>query len=265
MLPLGQPDKHEGQGYRRNIWKILPVVLLAVLGLCPGPLFAQTPAAQDMARFLAVFRQMQDLPAYQYETETDATYPDGQKDKLETRLCVNRKAKKLFYSTNSALLIIDDQWIYSADLFNKGVSILNKRKYYEYKDQLPDVNAFFNGGLIKGLADSTMFKNAVVRKIDRNGDLLTFRLGFPKGFYIQAFTMVYDTRTALPQMIRFRVKYVQGRKADGTEQATVYETVCKNYTKAVPDKTFDTGRYFRVAGGKVQLLQFKNYEVSSVL
>lgn len=265
MLPVGQHDKHEEQGHRRNIWKVFPVVLLAVLWLRPAPLCAQQARRDDMAEFLSVFRELQALPAYQYETETDARYPNGQKDKLETRLCVNRKEKKLFYQTSSQVLVINNDWIYSADLFHQTVSILRKSKYPEYRKQLPGFNDLFNGGLIKGLIDSMVLKHAAVSKTDRNGDLLTFRLSFPKGFYVEQFIMVYNTRTALPEVIRFRARYAEGRRADGKEQATVYETVCRHYSKQVPDNVFDTRKYFHVEGGKVQLSRFKNYKASSVL
>lgn len=256
MLPAGQSRK--GQ----NGFAMLLCLMLCIAGLSPAR--AQS-AQQDMARFRAVFQKIQSLPAYQYETVTNATYPNGQKDQLNTRFCVDRNKKRLYYKTNSELLIISDQWIFSADLFNKQISIFNKSKYAKYKDQLPDFNAFFNSGLIKSLADSTIFRYATVRKMDTSGDLLTFKLGFPKGFYVEDFVLVYNMKTALPNTIRFRQKYANGQQAGSSAKSSVYETVCKNYTREVSENTFDTRKYFYIGGGKVRLLQFKNYHVSSVL
>jgi len=243
------------------------VGMLLCIILCTGAtasLRAQSPQ-QDMAKFRAVFQKIQDLPVYQYETVTDASFPNGQKDRLTARLCVDRKNKRLYYKTNSELLIIGQQWIYSADLFNKRINIFNKNQYPKYKDRLPDFNGFFKGGLIKNLMDSVIFRYASACKADRSGDLLTFRLNFPKGFYVEDFVLVYDTKTELPRTIRFRLKYAGGGPAGGPSQSAVYETVCKNYSKQIPEQFFDTGNYFYVRDGKVKLLKFINYKVSSVL
>lgn len=229
-----------------------------------GVVSAQS-SKQEFAKLQSVFQKLQQLPEYQYETETNAIYPNGTKDKLSTLLCVNRKEKELYYQTNNQILIINKKWIYNADLFNKTVSILSKRRYAKYKDQMPNPDDFFDGKTIGNLMDSTILNKAVLKDVDHNGDLITYKLGFAKGSYFDEFVLVYNSKTELPQLIRFRVKYNNGKNADGSSQNSIYETICKNYKVKLSDEVFDTKKYFYVKDGKVKLLKYKNFKVSAVL
>ncbi len=63
------------------------------------------------------------------------------------------------------------------------------------------------------------------------------------------------------------MRYVRsaGRSFEGSEQASIFETVSKDYTITPDIKLFDTAPYFKMVGKKIILLKYKNFKVNSIL
>lgn len=239
-------------------------LFVSFLMVLPAGAYAQNDKP-DQSDLLAALARLKSLSVYQYETETKALFPNGQKDEIHAQLYVDRPREQICYRTNKQLLVMNKKWIYKADFSNEMVNIFSNTQYEKYKAYLPDRDELFSGKLLWGFIDSAILKRARLLDSERKGDLLTFKLEFPDDFYIQSFVLEYDESKGLPRLIKIRALYSEGSSWDGNTSKTIYETTSKNYQLKVPDSVFDTDRLFKVTGGKIHLLQYKNYKVSSIL
>jgi len=233
-----------------------------------GPLFVLccwlsfSAAAQDKAAFNKVITRLKALRNYSYQTETNAVFPNGKKEKMKTEVCMDAAHRRLYYKTGSQVLLLTDKWAYKADHSNKKVSVFDVVRYNKkYKKEMPELQEVFKNGLMAVFLDSVLLKSGTLRSAKQEGSRTTYVLSFPEDALLQEMTLVYDDKQDLPERIKVRSFYREGQGKKGTS----IETVSSGYSLQVPEDVFHTDRYFRVEGGKVQLQQYKNYTISSIL
>jgi outer membrane lipoprotein-sorting protein len=220
--------------------------------------------AQDatMADLRAVVAKLKSLRDYSYETVSNATFPNGQKDKKVTTMYMDGTHKRLCYKNNFQILLLTDKWAYRADHRSKNISIFDVVKYNDkYKKALPELEAVFKSNLAATFMDSVLLNTGKLTSAKKKGNQVTFNVGFPESFYVKEMVIVYDYTKQLPEMIRIKSFYGEGNKGKGTSM----EMICNKYAASVPESIFDTRQYFLVAHGKAVPVQYKNYKVSSIL
>lgn len=240
------------------------LILLILLLLCSQytVMFAQDAGMADLK---AVVNRLKSLKNYQYQTENNAVFPNGQKDHNTTYVYMDGDHKRLCYRNNLQVLLLTDKWAYRADHRTQRVSVFNVVKYNDrYKKAMPELDAVFKNNIAATFMDSILVRYGTLKSAKRKGNLVTFTIGFPKELAVETMIIVYDNSRQLPESITIRTFY-PGDDSGNRSRGTTYETISKGYSLSVTDRDFDTGRYFRVNGSKVTLTQFKNYKVSSIL
>jgi|GEM_PF-693304 len=242
---------------------ILCCFLLAIIAPS-GALHAQDASMEGLK---AMLLKLKSLKVYAYETETNAVFPNGERDKMTAKLVMDAVHKRLLYKTGDQVLLVTDKWAYRADFEQKTVYLFNLAKagHEKYKAQLPELDRLFKGEASAALIDSLLLKNAHLLSAKRLGDKTTYKLGFQPSYYVKELTVVYDHKKGLPESIYIKSFYPDSKGPDGKVKGTVYETMSKAYSTEVSPSVFDANAYFQIKGGKAVLSQFKNYKVSSVL
>lgn len=242
--------------------RMIKMLLLFVCCALSATGYAQQGTMADLMRVTAKLRA---LKTYSYQTETNARFPNGKTDRMKTEVYMDGPQKRLCYKTNLQVLLLTPKWAFKADHRNKTASVFDVVKYNaKFKNALPELEEVFKSNLAANYLDSLVMKKAKLTSAKRTGTVMTYKLGFPDGFYIREMIIAYDEQKELPEEIRIVSSYDKNGKAS-EEKGTSYETVCKGYSKTVPEKVFDMGQYFRIMGNKAQLQQYKNYKLSAIL
>ena len=240
-------------------------VRFILLILCCSVLTTGYCQDATLADLMQVTAKLRVLKTYSYQTETEARFPNGKTDRMKTEVYMDGPGKRLCYKTNQQVLLLTGKWAFKADHRNKRASVFDVVKYNaRFKEALPELDEIFRSNLAANYLDSLVMKKAKLQSAKRSGAVVTYKLGFPPDFYIKEMTIAYNKERELPEQIRIVSFYADGRAAK-PGSGTTYETVCKGYSKTVPEAVFDTQQYFRMAGAKVQLQQFKNYKLSAIL
>ena len=231
--------------------------------------FAATATAQQpgMADLKAVFNRFKSYATYSFDAEMHAVFPNGKKEEMHTAVYMDKPGKRLCYTTSEQVLILTRQWAYQADHKAKCVSIFDVEKYdQKYKKYLPGLEEVFASDITSLYIDSVLLKSAKLKSSLRKAGKSTYNLSFPEGMVIKEMTIVVNDASGLPESITLRSFHP---RSDGSWNksagGTTYEVTCRNYTNTVPDKVFDTARYFLIKGGKASLVQYKNYKLLATL
>lgn len=247
---------------RQRSWCFLLISLFSMVSMVSANAQESDLNLKD---FSSVLNHLGSLPSFQYSSVTNAVFADGKKEVMHTFVAVDKKSKSVWYKNDFQLLIFNKSWTFGVNFVDKAVTIFNNQKYEQYKKVMPNPNQFFNKNPLSELIDTTMLKIGKLTFAKRKGDLGTFKMEFPKSFYIRNIILVFDYENGLPQS--FYVRYVRsaGRSFEGSEQASIFETVSKDYTITPDIKLFDTAPYFKMVGKKIILLKYKNFKVNSIL
>lgn len=241
--------------------RMIKILLLCLCCTAAWQSRGQQGSINDLMRITA---KLKAIKTYSYQTETNARFPNGKTDQMKTEVYVDGPNKRLCYKTNFQVLLLTQKWAFKADHRNKNASVFDVIKYNaKFKNALPELDEVFRSNLAANYLDSLVVKKAKLQSAKRSGSVVTYKLGFPPDFYIKEMLIAYDESRELPEYIRIVSSYDRGGKGAGTDSAI--ETICKGYSKTVPEKVFDTNQYFRVTGTKVQLQQYKNYKLSAIL
>ncbi|WP_157977299.1 hypothetical protein [Taibaiella helva] len=239
-----------------------------LLLLLAGLIAWQVPAgAQDatMSDLRAVVNQLKTLTSYSYQSVTNATFPNGQKDRSETHVYMDGAGKRLCYTTEKQVLLLTSQWAYRADHRQKTVSVFDVVRYKDkYRQAMPELEAVFKANLAAVFMDSVLVRHGKLVSAKKKGSQTTFVIGFPSGYSVEEMVIVYDHSRRLPESIRTRTFY-PGDATNNRAKGTTIETVSSHYTAGVPETVFDTKQYFSIQKGKVILSRYPQYKIASVL
>lgn len=246
----------------QHIAKVLAGFLMFMFGIC-HMLTAQTNPGMNDLRI--VVNRLKALRTYSYQTENSIVFPNGQKDKSITYVFMDADHKRLCYKNNTQVLLLTEKWAFKADHRTKQASVFNVVKYNDrYKKALPELDQVFKNNLAATFMDSIVLKSGKIVSAVRKGNLTTYKIGFPAEFYVDEIAIVYDESKQLPESVTTSCFYsadASGSRGKGTKTISI----SSNYKAVVSEHDLDPGQYFRVNGAKIQLNQYKNYKVSSIL
>lgn len=232
--------------------------------VCAAQAVAQNPGMAELKTALARFKAFQ---TYGFESEMNAVFPDGSKDRMKMVLYMDKPGKRVYYSNDGQTMLVTEKWAFQADHKSRKASVFNVAKYNEkYKTYLPEVQQLFSEDLTSLYIDSFLLKQGKLKASKRAAHLSTYELSFPANNAIKELVIVVNETTGLPETIRMRSfqPSPEGRY-NKSKGGTTIETVCRNYRKTVPESVFDPMKYFQVKAGKAYLLQYKNYQLTSIL
>jgi len=246
---------------RHNRLNIRPLLLLLCL-LCTGSMPAY---AQEKELLRQVVAQIKSLSTYTYEAHVDVVFPDGKTDRMINTLYMDGPGRQLSYRNKTQVVVLNKKWFYRADHASRTVSVFDVKAYGRRRDPKELSNVFNANSTLAYFLDSVLVR-AEVAEVKHRGNEVIFHFTFPESSYVKAFSLGYDQSTKLPTEISMELFYVQHTDPKTRKQTGYrYTVTCKQYSRSIPPKTFDTDPYFMVSGNKVILLQYKNYKVSSIL
>lgn len=237
---------------------------IVIILLCASCAVAQNPGMAGLKTALARFKAFQ---TYGFESEMNAVFPDGSKDRMKMVLYMDKPGKRVYYSNDGQTMLVTEKWAFQADHKNHKASVFNVAKYNEkYKAYLPEVQQLFSEDLTSLYIDSFLLKQGRLKTSKRVANLSTYELDFPANNAIKELVIVVDEATGMPETIRMKTfqPAPEGRY-NKSKGGTTVETICRNYRKTIPDSAFDPMKYFQVRAGKAYLLQYKNYKLTSIL
>jgi len=237
------------------------IVLLACLSMVL-PSWAQSLTMND---FKQVVEQIKKMSRYSYVTDIDAVFPDGKKDSRKNILYMDAAKKLLFFKNKDEQMVMNSQWFYKASHYQKYVSIFDIARYRErYKGAMGDLSSIFKNSSTATFLDSVLVQQGKIKSGKRIGDLSSYDFSFPKESYLQSVQIIFNHATGLPMTITMRTFFAEPY-GDNAQAGTTYSMRCHSYTTNFSDDVFSIASLFTVTGGKAQLLQFKNYKLSSIL
>lgn len=237
------------------------IVLLACLSLVL-PAWAQSLTMND---FKQVVAQIKKMSRYSYVTDIDAVFPNGKKDSRKNILYMDADKKLLFFKNKDEQMIMNSQWFYKVNHAQKYVSIFDIARYRErYKGEMGDLSAIFRNSSAATFLDSVLVQQGKLKSGKRIGDLSSYDFTFPEVSFLKSVQIIFNHATGLPMTITMSTFYAEPYE-DNADAGTTYNTRSHSYTTTFSDDVFNISSLFKVSAGKAQLLQFKNYKLSSIL
>lgn len=237
------------------------LLLLACLSL----VISSGAQSLTMTDFRQVVDQIKKMSRYSYVTDIDAVFPDGKKESRKNTVYMDAEKKLLFLKNKDEQTIMNNQWFYKVNHIRKYVSLFDVARYRErYKGDMGDLSAIFKNSATATFLDSVLVQQGKVKSAKRIGDLSSYDFTFPEGAYLQSVQIIFNHATRLPMTITTRAFYAEPYGEDD-KAGTMIIMRSHSYTSTFSDEIFNVQSLFTVSGGKAQLLQYKNYKLSSIL
>lgn len=237
----------------------------------PGLLVAMTCSlhaqTDDQQALNEVVSGIKNLKTYSYEAAMVAMFPNGQQDEIVNKVYMDAPHKCLRYSNKTQIVILNKKWFYRADHASHTVSIFNVVTYSKKTRRDPEElnNVFKGGNVIDFFLDSVLAKQAKIKSISVRDDRISIAFDFGARSHIKDFQIVYNREQQLPELIKMTTIYRNEGAGNDKNNQTTMSIVCRNYSGTIAQEVFSTDKYFRLINGKISLLQYKNYKVSSIL
>lgn len=222
--------------------------------------------AQNPSELNQVLQKLKSIKTYSYETEANAVFPDGKKDRKITRVYMDAANLRLQYADDFQVVLLNKDWLFKADHRSKQASVFHVRSYdKKNKGMLPELASVFEQHTMTRFLDSVVLKEGKLSPVKRKGDLVIYKINFPESNYLQWIEIVFNEKKQLPETIRTSSRFSEGRGPNGQPMITTLETISRNYSIRIDPKVFDEQQFFKKNGNKIALNQFKNYKVSTIL
>ncbi len=246
--------------YNAALKPVLLFICLFLL-LCPG----LQAADAGWPELKAAITRLKSLRSYRYETDTKVTFPDGKTDHKRAKVYMDAGKQRYCYIDRFQTLVLNETWAYKADHARRQASVFRVAAYNKKQGKYTaEISKLFASDPVAYFLDSLLLPSAHLAPPRNQGDLTTFTLTFAPDSYIEKVEIVYDNRRQLPESIRI-VAFYPGATGSKTARGTRSETLSNHYATDIPVSVFDEKQYFKVVQGKVQLLQFKNYSLTTTL
>lgn len=236
--------------------KIYGIILLLLT-------FTYNSGAQSLnvSDFRAVVGKIKQLNRYSYNTVTTAVFPNGKTDVLKTTTYMDTRKMNYAYKTDHEQVIMNNKWFFRAHHSRKFVSVFDLKKYSEkYPGPSGDLSAVFKSSLATDFLDSVVTSGGKLKTAKREGNIASFEFEFHKDAPLKSLVLKFNESSGLPEYIYMNTSY-----EDRYGKKTSYKIVCNGYTGTFSDAAFNTDDLFSVSGGKVSMLKYKNYKISSIL
>lgn len=214
----------------------------------------------SLADFKSVSSKIRSLKRYSYVAKITGQFPNGQKDVMTTTTYMDANKSSMAYKNEIEQVIVNQHWFYKVNHPEKYVSIFDIKKYQQkYPGPKGDISSLFNSTMSADFLDSAVIKVGKLTTAKRVGNISIFEFTFSKEVPLQTFILKFDNSTGLPQSIAMRT--VNQDEYGRPMEISVY---CDSYSNSFPESVFETNNLFNLNKGKVNLLKFKQYKVSTI-
>lgn len=238
---------------------------LALLIMFSGQLSAQ--ALSPLDKLKEITRQIKTMKTYGYDYEINAIFPNGQTDRLTGETFTDGANMMLFNKSNAHTILLSPNWLYRADHRNKSITVVNLSRHFNHKDQQEWYDGMFNSNISSGFLDSIVVKHGVLKAYRERNDTVSIEVVFSVPIPLKKIELTFDYKNKIPVAVKIHSFYPQDEST--TDQpgkiGTSHTVSCTNYRKDIRMFPADFIKYFAVKGEKIELSQYRNYKLHTLL
>jgi len=214
-----------------------------------------------------VVEALKQTRTYGYHFVIQADFPNGQKDKLSGEAYMDGANRIMFNKTEAFVMLYSDKWFYRANHHEKTITIVNLDKHYNDVNKISGRNELFGNQMTGEFLDSMIMKYGRVSLLEEQGNIINAVLEFPKSMALNKIELTYNLKEKIPVSMNLYIFYpAEEDPGHGIKRKGISQVIkCSQYKKAIAMKHTDTKTYFLVSDGTVQLKQFNNYKIYSLL
>lgn len=230
-------------------------LLFVLLSFHAGLLTAQTK--QDLSY---LFRKLEANNRFAFKVRTIAVFPTGDSDTLVNQQYIDKEQAMYYYSNRLETVLMGRKWFLKEDHQNKVSSFFNLEKYNrKYPDMAIEIDSLSSRYGSGELIDSIVIYKGEIASYQQAGDVETYVIRFPEGYYIKSYELVYNKLLNIP--LRITTEYLDNPfLAFNIYGNSTFILEYYDYKFSIPEQVFDISTYVLMNGDRVVPLSNKDYK-----